>query len=71
MELKISELTKTFGKATAVNRVSYAFHSGVYGLLGVNGAGKTTLMRMLTTLLNPTSGTVTWNGQDVVQLDKR
>lgn len=70
MELKISELTKTFGKTTAVDRVSYSFHSGVYGLLGVNGAGKTTLMRMLTTLLNPTSGTVTWDGQNITQLDK-
>ena len=70
MELKISELTKAFGKTKAVNQVNYTFQSGVYGLLGVNGAGKTTLMRMLTTLLNPTSGTVTWNGQDVIQMDK-
>ena len=70
MELKISELTKAFGKTKAVNQVNYTFQSGVYGLLGVNGAGKTTLMRMLTTLLNPTSGTVTWNGQDAIQMDK-
>lgn len=70
MELRISELTKTFGKTKAVNQVNYTFQSGVYGLLGVNGAGKTTLMRMLTTLLNPTSGTVTWNGQDAIQMDK-
>ena len=46
------------------------FHSGVYGLLGVNGAGKTTLMRMLTTLLNPTSGEITWDGEDIFKMDK-
>ena len=43
MELKITDLTKVFGKTKAVNQVNYTFQSGVYGLLGVNGAGKTTL----------------------------
>lgn len=70
MELKIENLTKDFRKVRAVDQVSYTFHSGVYGLLGVNGAGKTTLMRMLTTLLNPTSGSITWDGTDVFQMDK-
>lgn len=70
MELIIADLTKDFRKTKAVNQVSYTFQSGVYGLLGVNGAGKTTLMRILTTLLNPTSGNITWDGQDVFQMDK-
>ena len=70
MELKITDLTKDFRKTRAVDQVNYVFQSGVYGLLGVNGAGKTTLMRMLTTLLKPTTGTVTWDGQDIVQMDK-
>lgn len=70
MELKISNLTKEFRKTRAVDKISYTFQSGVYGLLGVNGAGKTTLMRMLTTLLNPTSGEITWNGEDIFQMDK-
>lgn len=70
MELKITDLTKDFGKTRAVNQVGYTFQSGVYGLLGVNGAGKTTLMRMLTTLLKPTTGKVTWDGQDIVHMDK-
>lgn len=70
MELKMTDLTKVFGKTKAVNQANYTFQSGVYGLLGVNGAGKTTLMRMLTTLLKPTSGCVTWDGQDVVQMDR-
>lgn len=70
MELKVNNLTKDFRKTRAVNQVNYTFHSGVYGLLGVNGAGKTTLMRMLTTLLAPTSGEITWDGAEVFKLDK-
>lgn len=70
MELKITNLTKDFRKTRAVNGVNYTFRSGVYGLLGVNGAGKTTLMRMLTTLLNPTSGAITWDGEDIFKMDK-
>lgn len=70
MELKITNLTKDFCKTRAVNGVNYTFRSGVYGLLGVNGAGKTTLMRMLTTLLNPTSGAITWDGEDIFKMDK-
>ncbi len=65
MELKIMELTKKFQDTTAVRGVSHTLTPGVYGLLGVNGAGKTTLMRMLCTLLQPTSGSVTWDGQDI------
>ena len=69
MELTICELTKEFGSFRAVDRVSFAMTNGVYGLLGVNGAGKTTLMRMLTTLIKPTSGEILWDGQDVFQMD--
>lgn len=65
MELKITDLTKKFQDITAVRGVSHTLTSGVYGLLGVNGAGKTTLMRMLCTLLQPTGGTVTWDGEDI------
>lgn len=69
MELKLTDVTKEFKGVQAVNHVSYTLSSGVYGLLGVNGAGKTTLMRMLTTLLQPTSGSITWNGQDIFAMD--
>ena len=65
MELVIDRLTKQFQNKTAVDRVSLRLHSGVFGLLGTNGAGKTTLMRMLCGILQPTSGTITFDGLDV------
>ena len=68
MALILDGLTKTFSSFPAVNNLSYTMDTGVYGLLGVNGAGKTTLMRMLCTLLTPTSGTITWDGQDLFSL---
>ena len=69
MDLRISNLTKDFDGFKAVNNFSYQMDCGVYGLLGVNGAGKTTLMRMLTTLMKPTSGQITWDGEDVFAMD--
>lgn len=71
MELKITNLTKEFGQLTAVDHLNITMTNGVYGLLGVNGAGKTTLMRMLCTLLRPTSGKITCNGRDILELDKK
>ena len=68
MELKISNLTKSYGEIAAVNHVSYTLNEGVYGLLGVNGAGKTTLMRMLCTLQKRTDGSITWNEKDIFQM---
>lgn len=69
MELKVENLTKDFGDFTAVNHLSLTMTSGVYGLLGINGAGKTTLMRMLCTLLKPSEGQITCNGEDIFKLD--
>ena len=70
MELKLTQVTKKFQDTTAVDHVSYTLSNGVYGLLGVNGAGKTTLMRILCTLLKPTEGVVTWNGQNIYSMDE-
>ena len=65
MELVIDRLTKQFQNKIAVDRISLRLHNGVFGLLGTNGAGKTTLMRMLCGILQPTSGTITFDGIDV------
>ena len=65
--IEVRSLVKRFGDFTAVNGVSFTVQTGeIFGLLGPNGAGKSTLIRMLTTLLPPTSGTALVNGYDVV-----
>ncbi len=63
MGITIDDLTVTFkNKVTAIDHASLEIPKGIFGLLGENGAGKTTLMRVLTTVLSPTSGTVTLDG---------
>jgi len=65
--IAIAGLTKEFNGKVVVDRVSLEIPGGVvYGLLGPNGAGKTTIVRMLSTLLKPTSGTARVNGFDVL-----
>ncbi len=63
------DLTKKFDDFKAVDSLNVTMTTGVYGLLGVNGAGKTTLMRMICTLLNPTEGKITCNGEDIIAMD--
>jgi sodium transport system ATP-binding protein len=68
----VRNLSKTFydegrGEIRAVDSISFECQEGqVFGLLGANGAGKTTTLRMLSTILSPTSGTATLMGHDVV-----
>lgn len=64
MELIIDRLTKQYKNKIAVDRFSLICGPRVYGLLGANGAGKTTLMRMISGILKPTGGTVTFDGID-------
>ncbi len=69
MQLEITDLTRTFKDAAAVDHISCTLGNGVYGLLGVNGAGKTTFMRMLCTLLLPTSGSICLEGTNIFSMD--
>ncbi len=65
--INTSKLTKKFGDFTAVDKLGLDVAKGeVFGLLGPNGAGKTTTISMLITLVEPTSGTATVNGFDIV-----
>ena len=66
--IHIRNLTKRYEKLTAVDNLSLDIgQSEVFGLLGPNGAGKTTVIHMLATLLNPTSGSATVNGFDILK----
>jgi ABC-2 type transport system ATP-binding protein len=62
------DLTRRFGEMTAVNQLNLQIRQGIiYGLLGPNGAGKSTTIKMLTTLLDPTSGAAGVAGHDIVK----
>jgi ABC-2 type transport system ATP-binding protein len=65
MELMIDRLSKRYGRDFALRELSLRCEPGMLGLVGPNGAGKTTLMRMIATLLEPTEGSIRWNGQDI------
>ena len=66
--IEVRDLVKRFGEFTAVDHLSFSVGQGeILGLLGPNGAGKSTLIRMLTTLMTPTSGQAMVNGYDVVR----
>lgn len=63
--IKVENLSKKFGEVTAVDDVSFDVKAGeIFAFLGPNGAGKTTTIKMLTTLLRPTSGTIRIDGID-------
>jgi len=65
--IKINGITKKYDNITAVDNVDLAIRKGeIFGLLGPNGAGKTTLLMILSTLLEPTSGSAIINGYDVI-----
>ncbi len=66
LDIEVEDLTKCFGDFCAVDHLRFTVpHGEVFGLLGPNGAGKSTLIRMLTTLVPPTSGTARVSGFDI------
>lgn len=68
MSLQVNHLTKLYGSQKAVNNISFAIQKGeIVGFLGPNGAGKSTTMKIATSYLPPTSGTILVNELDVVK----
>ena len=66
--IEVRDIVKKFADVTAVNGITFSVKQGeIFGLLGPNGAGKSTLIRMLVTLLPPTSGAALVGGFDVVK----
>jgi ABC-type multidrug transport system ATPase subunit len=70
--LVIRNLVKVYpGPVTALQGIDLDISAGMFGLLGPNGAGKSTLMHILAGLLEPTSGSVEFDGQDIVAKPER
>ncbi len=63
--LELCGITKRYGDKLALDQVSLALDSGIYGLLGPNGAGKSTLMNIITGNCRPTAGQVKWEEKDI------
>lgn len=67
MELTLQNITKKYERILVLNDISLTLKPGIYGLLGANGAGKTTLFRIICRLIEPTHGSIKFNGKNVNQ----
>ena len=67
MELTLQNITKKYERVLVLNDISLTLKPGIYGLLGANGAGKTTLFRIICRLMEPTHGSIKFNGKNVNQ----
>lgn len=70
-ELTLENITKKYGKKTALDDCSITFTNGVNALLGPNGAGKSTMMNIITDLISSSSGRVLWNGKEIRSLGSK
>ena len=69
--IEVKNITKKYGDFTAVDDISFEVKDGeIVGLLGQNGAGKSTTMNMITGFIEPTEGTISVNGYDIVKKSK-
>ncbi len=69
MNLTIDHVSKSFGSKKALDGIHMELTRGVYGFLGANGSGKTTLMRILASVMKPSTGQIYLNGKDIVKMD--
>jgi len=69
--IEVKNLVKKYGVFSAVDNISFEVRKGeIFAFLGPNGAGKTTTIKMLTTLLRPSSGNIKVNGFSIGEVDK-
>lgn len=66
--LNVNNADVFYGKHQVLYDINIELEAGIYGLIGENGAGKTTLIGLITCLLRPKNGSVTWNGKDINKL---
>lgn len=66
--LSIKNITKNYGEYCVLKDINIEFENGVYGILAPNGAGKTTLIKMISTLIFPSSGEIFFNGENIIDL---
>ncbi len=66
--LTLVNISKNYGNRTAVTDINLNMECGLYGMLAPNGAGKTTIIKMITTLLLPTSGEILYNGTNILDM---
>lgn len=68
--LTVKNVTKNYEDFCVLKNINLEFENGVYGLLAPNGAGKTTLIKMISTLIFPTSGEILYKGENILNLDE-
>lgn len=68
MELRLTELSKKYGDKVALDKFSFSFTQGIYGILGANGAGKSTMMNLITDNLKRDGGTILYDGAEIREL---
>ena len=68
MELRLTELSKKYGNKVALDKFSFSFQQGIYGILGANGAGKSTMMNLITDNLKRDGGAILFDGTEIREL---
>ncbi len=68
MELRLYDVTKKYGEKVALDRFTFAFQPGIYGILGANGAGKSTMMNLITDNLRRDGGSITYDGTEILKM---